>query len=339
MEKKLFLISTPSQAFFLKQSPELINKAVLVIAVPTNEQKKKILYHLKGYQWTSIHVLKIPQSVGKFSYIKILGFGIWLQYFKLKYPSFNEVFFGSYNNHYNMSLVAEYENSAKLHLLYDGMQMVAVSQSRKEKTKGIRPLPSFFKFLGLKQAKINKLNFIGPLPIKVEGEDTYSALKNEMSYKHPIPQEDTVVFVGQPLIGNFIINEDFYYKSLLRLKEKFPDKHFIYAPHHREKVEHIQEIKKIMDIAVFSEIFEEKFISSEKFPGTVITFYSSALLNLCYLQAKIKLYAIKIPYSKFIRKDVYPNYEVVLNYIEESDYPYLSFLDLKTDRKKSISHS
>lgn len=318
-KKNLFILSTPSQAFFLSKAPELINKDILILTVRTQEEADAILVHLGKFDWEEVIVIKTPGEIDHFGKLKIIQFRFWLWRFKRERNHFEGIYMGSYSNFHQLSIIGEYENNSKIFLLYDGMQIIAVAHNRMDSDHKIRRLPNSFLSFKFKQPEIKSLNFVSPFPLEVKPTDSLKILKKDAGETHPQLDEEKVIVVGQPLVQLDIVSVEFYFTNLRGLKEKFSDKKVFYVPHPRENEDDIAKVAEIFEIKVFKGIFEEEYLNSAIFPKTVVSFYSSVLGNLCYLRAKTDIYAIHITESNFLRKQIHHKYLLTFSFIKDLD--------------------
>jgi hypothetical protein len=313
----LFIISTPSQAFFLAQSPELIKNAVLVVTVPNKRIASKIHENLKDFNFEYSSIVYITKLYDKLVLFKIFYFKIWFIQFKLRFKTFENIYIGSYSNFYHLSIIGEYENYSKIFLLYDGMQLMSVAYNRLTAKDKVRSLPTAFTALGFKQPLIKSLNFVSPFFLRVHPNDSSVILQNNNNFNHPKLVESEVIVVGQPLEQLKIVSEKFYLRCLQDIIQKFPNKKVFYVPHPRENNDSIAKISSILEIKSFGKIFEEEYLRSSVFPQTVISFYSSVLGNMAFLKTSTKLYAIAIPEANFRRKELYENYKLTLKFLKK----------------------
>lgn len=326
--QSLFILSTPSQAFFLSKAPELLENAVVVVTISNKKNAVKIFKYLQDINLNHTATVYLAKNNDLFKLPKIIYFRIWLLLFKQKFEIFKNVYIGSYTNFYHLGILAEYEDKAKLFLLYDGGQIIPVAKMRKTANHKVRNLPRSFVKMGIKQPQVNSLNFVAPFKLSVSKSDSVKVLNNDARVKHPSLDESQVYFVGQPLVDLEIVSKEFYLETLRLVKDKFPDKRLVYVPHPREDKNNLKHIQNIMEIDFFEDIFEEKFLNSEIFAQTIISFYSSVLFNFCYLNAGTNLYAINIPEANFLRKSIYHNIQIIYAYIEQAKYHNLNILYL-----------
>ena len=323
----LFILSTATQAFFLSKAPELIKKDVLILTVTNKNQVHQILVHLKEFNWEEIVILKTPKKNDSLVHVKVIYFRLWLWWFKIRRINFKEIYIGSYSNLYHLSIVGEYEHKSKIFLLYDGMQIISVAHNRKNNNLNVRTLPDSFTRLKFIQPKIESLNFVGPFSLPVNPGDTFKTFKKKNHQHHPQLNESKVVFVGQPLVEIGYVSRDYYLNNLKEVKKKFSDKEILYIPHPREARKQIKKIAELLKIKIFDNIFEEEYFNSSVFPKTVVSHYSSVLGNLCYLEAKTDLHAIRIPEAKFLSKKGYDNYQINFSFLEQLDHSRMNIIE------------
>ena len=325
----LFILSTPSQAFFLSKAPELIENAGVVLTVPNKKTASKILEYLQDFKFEFTSIVYVAGNNDRLKLFKILFFRVWLFQFKRKFETFENVYIGSYSNFYHLSIIGEYEKNSKISLLYDGMQIISVAYNRKINKTEVRSLPRVFIQLSFKQPKIATLNFVGPFFLDVNSRDTFKSLQRGNQNGHPRLDETKIIFVGQPLVQYEIVSNDFYLRCLRRLSEKFPNKKVLYVPHPRENKENIEKIAAFLEIKIFNGIFEEEYLNSKVFPKTVVSFYSSVLGNLCYLRAETDIYAIAIDEANFLRKEIYDNYQLTFSFLEKLDSSRMNIIEFQ----------
>jgi hypothetical protein len=323
----LVLISTPSQAFFLSHTPEVAKNAVLVITVKHKIESKKILGFLEKFNWLEIQIWKIPQADNNFVYLKLIEIRLRLRMLKSKYHFFLNVYLGSYANLVHLSVLSAYENSTKVYLLYDGLQLVSVNHFRnKSSNENKKNFPRAYRMLGFKEPKISKLTYYSPLEMEAKGEDEIEVIQRKERFHPNHLDEDIIYFIGQPLPDLGMVSSTFYIQTIKKL-EKLLLKRIIYFPHPRENSRLINELSNDFEIRKPETIFEEYYLQLESVPGTIISFYSSVLVNLIYLKAPSKIIAIEIPSAEIngsrFKKLVAPVYD----YFHKNSNPNFQVLD------------
>ena len=313
LENSLIIISTASQAFFLSQTPDVAQNSVLVITVKSSIEAEKILELLDKFAWKEIQIWKIPHATDKLVYFKLFQVRIKIAALQRRYQEITQVYFGSYANSVHLSIVAVFENSAKLNLLYDGLQLVSVLHFRnKASIENRRNFPLAYRILGFKEPELLKINYCSPLPMEVNGDDTIEVLQRKEPLKTTAVDEGVIYFIGQPLPDVGMVSSEYYISTLRKLKNNYSQK-IIYFPHPREDKKLLGELSKYFEIKVPDTIFEEYYMQLEIVPFAVISFYSSVLVNLVFLKAASKIAAIEIPENEIneeqLRKLTAPIYE------------------------------
>ncbi|WP_424493692.1 polysialyltransferase family glycosyltransferase [Salinimicrobium sp. GXAS 041] len=313
MAYSLVLISTPSQAFFLSRTPEVSQNAILIITVKTQGEASKIQKYLEGFSWKKVYIWLVPQAEDRRVYYKLFLLKLKLFRLKYKYSTLNSIYFGSYANIIQLSIVAEFEHKASIILLYDGLQLVSVNYFRnKLSTENKKKFPRAYNLLGFKQPEIDQIIYISPLKLKAGGRDRIRILKREKISKPQILDENLIFYIGQPLSNVGMISSEYYINTLKKLNNN-TSKKIIYFPHPRENKEIVAEVSKIFEIKVPEVIFEDYYLHLRIVPKEIISMYSSVLVNMIFLNAPSNLTAIEIPKneingSRFI-KLVAPIYE------------------------------
>lgn len=299
---KLFIVSTPSQAFFLSKTSGIVNeKAILLITKNIVGVEKKIISHLHTFPWMKIMVWDIGGIESPKAYYKIFLFRLKISLLKSKYRGINELFIGSYDNLFHLGIAAAFEEKSKLYLLYDGLQMISVAENRAEsQKKSLRKFSKIFNLAGFKQPALKSLTYTSPIEFKVPVFD--EIIKIKTSSNNVVKLKDNLMyFAGQPLVDMGLVSLAFYLKKLAELKLKFPEFEIIYFPHPKESEGVKQKVANIFEIRYFQKIFEEEFMESEFFAKNIASFYSSVLINLAYLGAgDLNIYAINLRETEII---------------------------------------
>ncbi|MFD1096340.1 hypothetical protein [Salegentibacter chungangensis] len=317
MSKSLFILSTPSQAFFVSLAANLVPKdSILILTVKKQEEEKEMLKYLSQLTWQKIHIWYIPSGNSNSEYLKAISFKIKLIQLKLRYRKIQNVFFGSYLNLYHLSIVAEFEKSNNLCLLYDGLQIISVAKARNAGNFELINYPLLHRLLGFKKPTLESIKYITPVPLYEIGEmDSYVVMKRESELKKSKEINDQLIyFIGQPLPNIGITSKEFYIKSINQLSKMFPEKKLIYIPHPREDSEIIEIIGDQFEVIKFKDIFEKEYIMAKVIPGKVCSFYSSVLLNLLYLNSESEVIAINIPESEIKYKQLRGHINVIYKY-------------------------
>lgn len=319
----VFLISTPSQAFFLLKSPDFINyNSILIILKNNSNNHKRILFYLNRFQWKDILIWD-TESIDQYkNYYKIFKFSRLIKKFRFIYGSPAQIFIGSYDNLFQLSFVAKFEKKSKIFLLYDGLQMVSVSNSRKLNVdKGIRSFSWIFKLARLNKPEISRLTFVSPLDLKISANDNIIKLRKD-SITHPKLDMNLVYIVGQPLVDIGIISIENFKYILQEIKRDYCGYIIEYIPHPAESTYVKSVIKEYFNILELNIIFEEHYIScNDLFAGTIISFFSSVLINMCYLSYPSKIVAYKIQKENIINESSALDIELMYSYFKQIKNP------------------
>lgn len=327
----LFIVSTPAQAFFISLAPQLIgSNSILILTIKKKKEEQEILNYLKSFAWKEVHIWYLPVGNNLIGYFTILTLRLKLLRFKMNSPNIEKVFIGSYSNTYHLSLSAEFEKKSSIFLLYDGVQIISVAAKRNEGNFNLVNFPFLHRILGFNKPELLSLTYVSPITLNpVSDNDSTLLIENSIATGSKIYEQDKGYFIGNNLPGIGIVSREFYLEVLITIKNKYPEKEIIYIPHPREDVKILPEIEKIFKIEKFDKIFEDQFISSSIFPGTIFSFCSSILLNLIFLNSKSKILAIDIPVSEIKLESYKEPIGSIYKYYENIDDNRFSLLKLK----------
>lgn len=317
MSKSLFILSTPSQAFFLSLAPNLVPKdSILVLTVKKKEEEREMLKYLNHLNWRKIHIWYIPSTNSNSEYLKAISFKINLINLKLRNRNIQNVFFGSYLNIYHLSIVAEFEKGRNLCLLYDGLQIISVAKARNTGDFELIDYPLLHRLFGFNKPRLESIKYITPVPLyEIGKKDSYVVMKRESELKkNKEINTQLIYFIGQPLPNIGITSKEFYLEKINQLSKRFPNKRLVYIPHPREDSGIVKIIGDRFKIIKFNDIFEKEYISAKVVPGKVCSFYSSVLLNLLFLNSESEVIAINIPESEIKYKQLREHINVIYKY-------------------------
>lgn len=318
MAKSVFILSTPSQAFFLSLTPELVEDDILILTVKTDRDAKKILDYVCNLKWARTFTWYIPKSNNKSEYLKFLYLRISIWKFKKSHSNIKKIFFGSYVNQYHLSFLAEFENNSKIFLLYDGLQMISAAHFRKNNLPLIQEHPGLMRLLGFKKPQLQSVNYVSPVSLNLPDNDSLYLIESSKNLKQKIYDPQVILFIGQPIsnIGVGVVELKFYLETLENLKKHHSDKEIIYVAHPRESQKTLNLISRIMEIKKLDIIFEKYFLMSDRIPAKIYSFYSSVLLNLIFLGTEGEIISIRIPNSEMLgtyKEKIKPVYDYFQN--------------------------
>lgn len=318
MAKSVFILSTPSQAFFLSLTPELVENSFLILTVKSDQDAKNILGYLCNLKWKRIYTWYIPKTNKRSEYLKFLFLRINLWKLKKSLSNIKKIFIGSYVNQYHLSILAEFENKSEIFLLYDGLQMISAAHFRKNGSPLKREHPGLIRLLAFKRPLLKALNYVSPVLLDVPENDSLYLIKSAKTFKQKFYDPNVILFVGQPISdkGVGLVGSKFYLQVLQYLVEHHPEKDIIYVAHPRESLEMLESISHIMRIKKLETIFEKYFLSTDRIPGKIYSFYSSVLLNLIFLGTEGEIISIRIPNSEISgthKEQIKPIYDYFQN--------------------------
>ncbi len=328
---KLFVISTPAQAFFLSKSKNLIDEnSVLLITLTRRSLLKNMLAYLEKFPWKEIIVNDLVGFEKRKGYYKVFLFQTKMRFWlKRKFKQIDRLYIGSYDNQFHLGLAGLLENKAEIYLLYDGLQMTRVCEDRKASVpKSIKGFSKLFRWANFKVPKLRTITFISPFHLNVPAFD--KLIKIEFSHL-PKPRliENMVYFAGQPFIDEGTLSEGSYLSKLHYVQSFFGDKKIVYVPHPKESAHSVGLVREHFEIVRFDNILEEVFLNSKEFPKTVASFNSSILINLTYLSEEVELFAVEIHAKELTRPA----------YIKSFPMAYAYFRSMAPDRLKVLDPS
>ena len=318
MGNSIFILSTATQAYYLRFCSHLIEKGILIVSVSDKAKADAVFDILKDYNWEKKYWWSGTHRNSVIEVLKIAHIRARLLLLKKQFSNITRVYMGSYTNIYHLSVAAEYERSAKILLLYDGISVMTFAKLRKANNPSIKKFPRLYKVLGFKEPELANLTFVAPYELGVGKNDRFQKIEiGKQSLNKKVLLENKVFFIGQPFLEIGIISKKYYLDSLQWVVDQNKEKELIYLPHPREKEHNLAEIDKIMPVRKLNVVLEEYYLNSESFPKKVISYCSSVLLNLFFFNGDIDIVALKAPQEEIkLEKYVQPfkyNYEFFEN--------------------------
>lgn len=318
MNISVFLISTPSQAFFLDKAGEVIEpKSVLIITTITKAKKESILKYLNKYNWSDIIHWKIPHPGKKSEYWKLALIQLrCLKFVALNKSKIDKIFIGSYANIFHKNLIGYFPENVKINLIYDGLQVLAVSENRQKDNGKFKSLPLLYRLLCYRNIKVQNLTYVTPFKFNIPSNDSIEVFQMDKNRGRVKYDQEKIYFIGQPLENIKAVTQEYYLETLDKFITQKESKKVFYIPHPRESESKIELISKMCEIFRPGKVFEEYYIEAEDRPRIVASFYSSVLLNLYAIDENINLISIHIPFSQLLN----PRFKEILK-------PVYSFFD------------
>lgn len=294
----VFIISTPSQAFFLDKAGIIQQGSILITTTKEKINEVAILNYLGKYNWSNINHWQIPRSSKKSEYYKILLIQLTcLKFVILNKSRIDSIFIGSYANIYHKNLVSYFPEKTQLNLVYDGLQVLAVIDNRRNNLEKFKNLPLLHRLLFYRNSKIQRLNYVVPFYFKPPKTDSIDVFQIS-TCKQSKYDEKRIFFIGQPLEEIKAISQDYYLTTLRKFIALYETKKVYYVPHPREKQSKVDKISDICEIYRPGKVFEEFYLEATEKPLYVVSFYSSVLLNLFAIDQKVNLISLQIPFEE-----------------------------------------
>jgi len=315
----LFIISSPLQ---LMNSIEAIKyfgitkpKLLIIHIVKRDDIKKHFSRLLEFIEWDSIDYIELPQKkLDKILFPK----NIKKSLNRININNIDKLFVGDYqSNHINH--IVNYLDIKDVYLIDDGMAMAVYdtylySKPRKEKIVDI-----VYKFIGYRIEPIDYTFFsFFDLKEKRVIQNNFNFFRSLMSQKEI---ENSVYFIGQPLVEVNTLTQDSYIKALQNIIDFYSGKEFVYILHRREELSFIDKVSKELNFRYikFDNLIELEMIFSKTIPSHFGTFFSTAIFTLPKLFDNSSYQAFRIDDNIFINQD--------LKFKEALDTCYQEFID------------
>lgn len=331
--KSIFLISTPSQALVLYHNNSFVENSILIITAASAEGIKNILKVLEHICWHKVLVWYIPGGNDINSYYRIirLRFKIWI--LRRAYPNIENVFLGSFNNIYHKAVAAEFEKRVQIFLLYDGLQVITVSDYRLGNVRYTKKYPKFHQLLGYRTPNFKMVHYITPFPLNVKENDSITVKDiAHPDFKNKKVLDKEIFFIGQPLVEVKFISKKDYLKFLKLIINEHPNSRVTYIPHPREASENLRDISEITQVQRCDMVFENFYKGLKAVPAKIISFYSSVLLNLYYFGAEIELISYEIPKGRILSDRYIQNIKPVYNFFRNIPASNFKLRELDLDK-------
>jgi len=139
-------------------------------------------------------------------------------------------------------------------------------------------------------------------------KNEYHFLKTILNSSNIKTDDENVYFLGAKYVEQKIMNVNTYIDKLLKVKEFYKDKNFIYVAHRGEKDGKLTFLKNNYNINYvrFNNIVEIEFILKNVYPMHIGGFASSALMSIKSIYKKTSITSFKIP-DNLILKQTYRN--------------------------------
>lgn len=351
----VFLIETPLQllnAIEAKNYFKLFNNHLLVRLGEGPQETLKSL--VLERDWDGVHYITFYNKTMKFEF-GLLGQRIskriqgycydYQQYLNRKkldsiaisLGRAKNIFLGNYIGNrklYDVIYMRHFANTLKhdkLYILDDGTDIMQVNEERKNvrlRNESPKGSDSFFSrlkemyrknFIDWNHSDADSVTFFSAYDMNVGSNDYL--IRNEYKYLRKIAAKvnpsDEIFFLGQWLIGDRYMREEYYLDYLRKVKEYFAGEKLVYIPHPRESFNIINKIKESLGLEIkqFNVPIEYEISIRGNIPKVLASFFSSALQN-CHmiLGQKVKIISFYLAPEHLMRvpefvQNVYEYYE------------------------------
>lgn len=340
-----FFIITPFQYLCALEAKNYFHNEIklckLIILNTVQETQKSTLSQLNNIinrsDWDSIEFIKMPIMRKKNKYINFI-----IEYFYLKFKLtkiINKIrmkdfiIIGNMNDLWFQWLLGTTKSSKKL-ILDDGVGTLTIVENFTNKIRNEAKSRSALilkKLLNCKTIDLTTISFFS----LYDKLDFYPAMfiHNELKYvksiyvKSHYEKMPRAIFIGQPLAEHGIVSLESYIYMINTLKEYCTKQgiEFVYLCHRAENISQLPQHWNIQELSIPIEIH---LMSQDSIPARILSFYSSALLNLKKLLPQMsQIVAVSIPDSLInINLDEIKN---VYNYFEKERSSMFSIVDLE----------
>ncbi|MGR3766073.1 hypothetical protein [Rossellomorea sp. NS-SX7] len=271
----------------------------------TLEQMKNMI---EPELWPNVRV--VGSGKGKISWFtRMLG----LKKLAKKSQSINRLFIGDYRSDLMRDFAATVDYN-QLIIIDDGAATLNTYKSLVDEKSRNEFLKDSSKADKTK-SMVKKVAYSGHAPKKEHPEhiqlftvydlpstDEIEVHKNDYHFHKTISKEkkveDKICLLGTPLPEkNVISGNQKYLEYLKTIKENLPNLPLVYIPHRAEDGSKLQEIEELgFNIDRNNTCVEHKLIYSDTIPKYIVSFYSSALINLKQMMnSDVKIISYKIP--------------------------------------------
>ncbi len=231
------------------------------------------------------------------NYIDLIKNYIKIKNLKVDKFNFQQVIFSNYNSLLQHIILTESKILDPV-LISDGVAIYKYSELRKKTS--VAPLKGnkVFRSKILKIKTFEKILFYSPVDLSLAKHDKIEIFKYGRNLNYKI-DGDKIYFVDSPLVERNFLRIENKIQYLKVLKNKFPNKEFVYFAHRRESEENLKKYEFFGEIRRDTVPFEERMKHEVNLPGMVISFISSILITLPSIYPDIEF-----SYLKLLKEDI-----------------------------------
>ena len=252
------------------------NNILLVLYTAQNQQLEQMKKILKFHHWHTIKYIPLPmKTLDKL----IFTYEINNSLKDIDSSKLDKIFVGDYRSDHVNHIVNFFQNK-NIYLLDDGLAQVIYHKEISNEPFKVKIRRFIYRLLMYRLSKI-KYTFFTIFDIENEKviKNRYSFFKKYIKDKEV---ENSVYFIGQPLIEANIISEDIYKNELSKVINFYGNKKFIYILHRREDENRVKKLSIELNFKykIFENLIELEMINSKSIPSEFATFFSTAIVTL-----------------------------------------------------------
>jgi len=279
MKYNIFIVAGPLHLMNAIEAIEYFkskNNILIVLYTDNKQQLSQIKKLLNFVNWHTVEYIRIPQNIiDKLFFVNNIDSSLQT----IQKDKIDKLFVGEYRSDHVNHIVNMLSNK-DIYLLDDGLAQLNYHNEMNSQPYRVKVRRVIYQALFYKLERIN-YTFFTIFDIKNEKiiKNNYNFFKKYIRDKQV---EDSVYFIGQPLVELGIMSEENYKKSLSKIIDFYKGRKFIYILHRREKVENIKELslKLNFEYKLFDNLIELEMIMSKIVPSDFATFYSTAIVTL-----------------------------------------------------------
>jgi len=283
MKYNIFIVAGPLHLMNAIEAIEYFkskNNILIVLYTDNKQQLSQMKKLLNFVNWHTVEYIRIPQNIiDKLFFVNNIANSLQT----IQKDKIDKLFVGEYRSDHVNHIVNTLSNK-DIYLLDDGLAQLNYHNEMNLQPYRVKIRRVIYQALFYQLERIN-YTFFTIFDIKNEKiiKNNYNFFKKYIRDKQV---EDSVYFIGQPLVELGIMSEENYKKSLSKIIDFYKGRKFIYILHRREKVENIKEfsLKLNFKYKLFDNLIELEMIMSKIVPSDFATFYSTAIVTLpCFI--------------------------------------------------------
>jgi len=312
-EYNIFIVASPLQLLNSIEACSHFKTRNNVLILIKTQDKNNILQmeNLLGiFHWDKIISIELPQTN-----LQRLLFSTTVKN-KLQdliQDHIEKVFVGEFRSDH-ITHIVNYLNAKKTYLVDDGTAVLFYDIYIKRTFK--TTVRAFFYKLFYYKLNIIDFTFFTIFDLKEKQivKNNYKYIKNIFQEKK---YENSVFFIGQPLVELGMINENNYKLQIKKILQSYENKKFIYILHRRQNEKFIKKLSLELGFEYkrLEQLIELEMVLTSTIPSDFATFYSTAIVTLPKLIDNCKFKAFKININNLNQNS--PHIKPLIKYYEE----------------------